>query len=133
MTIFDLIAAARFPGIPRMVYGTCSARTKDEDEIDRAKAKLEDELQQRKERQQAMRKSRARRREGLLSREAMREQRREKIMAFLKTLTQETAMTELQIATHLNLPKTTVSYDMKDLFDKVNCAGMGKIRRVYWL
>ena len=128
MTLLDLIPAPQFQGTIRLVRGYCSA--KDEPEED---AKLEDELQQRRERQQAMRKSRSRRRAGLLSREAMREQRREKIMALLKTLTQETAMTELQIANHLNLPKTTVSYDMIDLFDKVNCAGVGKIRRVYWL
>ena len=128
MTLLDLIPAPQFQGTVRLVRGYCSA--KDEPEED---AKLEDELQQRRERQQAMRKSRSRRRDGLLSREAMRELRREKIMAFLKTLTRETAMTELQIATHLNLPKTTVSYDMIDLFDKVNCAGVGKIRRVYWL
>ena len=128
MTLLDLIPAPQFQGTIRLVRGYCSA--KDEPEED---AKLEDELQQRRERQQAMRKSRSRRREGLLSREAMRELRREKIMSFLKTLTKETAMTELQIAIHLNLPKTTVSYDMIDLFDKVNCAGVGKIRRVYWL
>ena len=129
MTIFDLIAAPKLRCKARLVLGYCSAK----DEPDEEDAKLEDELQQRRERQQAMRKSRARRREGLLSREAMRELRREKIMAFLKTLTRDTAMTELQIAARLNLPKTTVSYDMKDLFDKVNCAGVGKIRRVYWL
>ena len=128
MTLLDLIPAPQFQGTIRLVRGYCSA--KDEPEED---AKLEDELQQRRERQQAMRKSRSRRREGLSSREAMREIRREKIMAFLKTLTQETAVTELQIATYLNLPRTTVSYDMIDLFDKVNCAGVGKIRRVYWL
>ena len=127
MTLLDLIPAPQFQGTVRLVRGYCSA--KDEPEED---AKLEDEIQQRRERQQAMRKSRSRRREGLLSREAMREIRREKIMAFLKTLTQETAVTELQIATYLNLPRTTVSYDMIDLFDKVNCAGVGKIRRVYW-
>lgn len=130
MTLIDLIPAPQFQGTPRFIRGSCSAKEKDSDE------RVEDEIQARDERTAAMRKSRELRRiDGFAGRVYRRERRREKIMALLKTLTPETAMTELQIATKLELPKTTVTLDMDVLrkTNQVRCEGVGKIKRVYWI